>query len=141
MQHPANTCHAYRRYKALCKRIGKQPTPSGFADYCTAATIPKSAELLYTEGYHRALVDVRAWLTKALPGFKSDRKRNNAQNVIWLLDCLCTQADLLAVYGDALPVEHQQNGREVVYSVAREWPLPVGREKPPPEVQIPTAAR
>lgn len=82
--------------------------------------IRSRADLLYREGYNRALVDLRDWLHKSLGAWKSDRKRNNVQNIIWLLEGILEDVDTFAAYGDQTPIDYRVAGKRLEYYISLE---------------------
>lgn len=87
--------------------------------------VSHSAMLVYQEGYRKALMDLHEALSKWEPAFRSDRKRNNVKNVIWLLDGILEAPDIFAEFIDETPVYFEDAGKKrLVYFINRdEWPV------------------
>lgn len=84
------------------------------------------ANLLYREGYIAAFRDFKEHLEYSFSGFKSDRKRNNIQNVIWLIDGILENVDVFQQYGRDTPIyfEYDSKSKKCHYYVKMdEWPV------------------
>lgn len=81
----------------------------------------------YDAGYQKALMDFRSLLSTSTSSFRSDRKRNNVQNVVWMLDCLITDYGKLATYGDEIALHFREKGngknKRIEYYIVDEWPI------------------
>lgn len=79
--------------------------------------------VVYEEGYRKALMDVYVYFQKWEPQFRSDRKRNNVKNVVWLLECLLENVPVFARFGSETPIHFQNDGKKLKYYIKNEWPI------------------
>lgn len=76
--------------------------------------------VIYEEGYRKGLMDFANWLHSAKASFKSDRKRNNVQNIIWLLDCILSDLGKFMRFGTETTIHFRYEGKNTVYFIQSE---------------------
>ena len=80
---------------------------------------PLNATLDYYEGYVKALIDLRWWLTNSVRPL--DKRYYSKKHLPHILDVLIHHADML-MEGDVITVNCKQEGKRTTYFIEKEEP-------------------